>query len=204
RERHRQRVHPLLAAIEPLAMQDGVDIARQHAADAVALLPATAKPLGVITAAEETWTMPGGKGGRFIQKEKLGPASPAHHLAPPPLELADADQPGRAGPTPPEKGLGGGIMDDAAIAGEQPPMRVGDDVASGKDAVLQGHASSPSFREVRRIRPGIWRFPGAQLRPKVRLFGAPRNDKYLIRGSAAGTTARCPKESGSRYPATLR
>src|SRR5438445_6216463 len=120
-------------------MQHRVDISRQHTADAVALLPRRTKPFGVIAAAEETWAMPGGKGGRFIQKEKFGPATPAHHFAPPALEFADTDQPGRIRPALFQERLGRGIVDDAAIAGEQPAMRIGDNVARGKDAVLQGH-----------------------------------------------------------------
>ncbi len=63
----------------------------------------------------------------------------AHHLAPPAPEFADAGDPGRARPALFQQRLGRGIVDDAAIAGEQAAMRIGDDVAGGRDAVLQRH-----------------------------------------------------------------
>ena len=83
--------------------------------------------------------MAGRERGRFIEKEQFGPAAAAHHLAPPAPEFADADEPGRARPALVQQRFGGGIMDDAAIAGEQAAVRVGDDVAGGRDAVLQRH-----------------------------------------------------------------
>ena len=99
----------------------------------------------------------------------------AHHLAPPAPELADAGDPGRARPALFQQRLGRGIMDDAAVAGEQAAMRSGDDVAGGRDAVLQGHAGCRATRRhsgtVRSIEPGISRF-------RVRCFASPRNDAY--------------------------
>ena len=80
--------------------------------------------------------MPGGERGRFIQKEQLGPAATAHHLAPPSPEFADASEPCLARPAPRQR-LGCGIVDDAAIAGEKAAMRGGDDFACRRDPVLQ-------------------------------------------------------------------
>ena len=137
--RHRQRMQPLLAALQPLAMQHGVDLARANVRNAIALLPRRAKPVGVVAAAEEARAMAGRERGRLVEKEQLGPAPPAHHLAPPAPEFADAGDPRRARPALLQQGLGRGIVDDAAIAGEQAAMRGGDDVAGGRDAVLQGH-----------------------------------------------------------------
>ena len=96
--RHRQRMQPLLAALQPLAMQHGVDLARANVRNAIALLPRRAKPVGIVTAAEEAGPMTGGERGRLVEKEQLGPAPPAHHLAPPAPEFADTGDPGRARP----------------------------------------------------------------------------------------------------------
>jgi hypothetical protein len=40
-------------------------------------------------------------------------------------------------------------VDDAAIAGEQPAMRRGDDVAGGSDAILQRHLVAQSVSHIR-------------------------------------------------------
>src|SRR4051812_37891262 len=106
-------------------MQHGVDVAREGGSNTIALLPRCAKPVGIVAAAEETGTMAGRERGRFIEKEQLGPAPPAHHLAPPALELADAGDPRWGGPAPLQQRLGCGIVDDAAVAGEQASMRIG-------------------------------------------------------------------------------
>jgi len=121
-------VQALLAAQEPLAMKHGVDVARQHTPDAVALFPCRAKPVGVVAAAEEARTMARRKRGRLVEKEQLGPAAATHYLAPATSEFADASEPRLARPAP-RQGFRCGIVDDAAIAGEHPTMRRGDDVA---------------------------------------------------------------------------
>src|ERR1700687_1933069 len=131
-------MHPLLAARKPLAVKHGVDVAREDFSDAITLLPGSAKAVGIVATAEEARAMPGRERRRLIEKEQLGPAAPAHHLAPPPPEFADASEPRLARPAPGQR-LGFGIVDDAAIAGEQPAMRCSDDVAGWRNAVLQGH-----------------------------------------------------------------
>src|SRR6266481_4886945 len=93
--------------------------------------------------------MPRRQRGCLVEKKQLGPAAPAHHLAPPTFELAHASDPGSAGPAPRQR-LGRGIMNNAAIAGEHSTMRRGDDLARWRDAVLQGHGLFYS-REVRRV-----------------------------------------------------
>src|ERR1700686_4884664 len=86
--------------------------------------------------------------GRLVEKEQLGPAAAAHHLAPPSSEFADASKPRLARPAP-RQGLGCGIVDDAAIAGEHPAMRRGDNVAQRCDAVLQRQSHlRPDFSAV--------------------------------------------------------
>src|SRR2546429_3454983 len=126
-------------------MQYGVDLARQNAFHAIALLPRRPKPVGIVTAAEEAWAMAGGQCGGLVEEEQLGPAPPTHHLAPPTPEFADAGDPRRARPALFQQGLGGRVVDDAAIAGEQAAMRRRDDVAGGRDAVLKGHIDLSEF-----------------------------------------------------------
>src|SRR6266436_2246312 len=138
-------MQPLLSSRQPLPVQHRVNVAREDRPGAVTLLPRRAKAIGVVAAAKETWPMPGGEGCRLVEKEQLGPASAAHHLAPPSPEFADAGEPGRAGPAFLQQGFGCGIMDDAAIAGEQAAMRGGDDVACRRDPVLQRHEKARLF-----------------------------------------------------------
>src|SRR6266852_6383070 len=132
-------MQPLLAMIEPIAMQHGIHVARAHAARAVALPPRGTKPRRILAPAVEAWTMPGCERGRFIEKEQFGPASLPHHLAPAAAEFADAGDPGGTRPALPEQGLGRRIVDDAAVAGEHPAIWRCDDVAGGRDAVLKRH-----------------------------------------------------------------
>jgi hypothetical protein len=80
--------------------------------------------------------MPCRERGRFIEEKQLGPAPAAHHLAPPSPEFAEADEPCRVRPALFQQGLCAGIVDDAAIAGEQATVRIGDDVARGRDPIL--------------------------------------------------------------------
>src|SRR5258707_1149189 len=120
-------------------MQHGVDVAGENPRDAIALLPRRAKPVRVVAAAEEAGAMPRRQRRRLVEKEQLGPAAPAHHLAPPASEFADAGKPRLAGPAPRQQGPGRGVVNDAAIAGKQAAMWRSDDVAGRRDAVLQRH-----------------------------------------------------------------
>src|SRR6266566_9251318 len=129
-------------------MKHGVDVARQHAPDAVALLPRRAKPAGGVAAAEEARAVSRRERGRLVEKEQLGPAAAAHHLAPPALEFTDASEPRLASPSP-RQGFRYGVVDDAAVAGEQSAMRGSDDVACWRDPVLQRRSHfRPNFSAV--------------------------------------------------------
>src|SRR5438552_14288929 len=119
---------PLLSPGEPLAIKPRVNVARQHAPDAVAILPRCAKPVGVVAAAEEARAMSRRQCSCLVEEEQLGPAAAAHHLAPAASEFADASEPRPARPAPRPR-LRSGIVDDAAVAGEHPAMRRGDDFA---------------------------------------------------------------------------
>jgi hypothetical protein len=72
----------------------------------------------------------------FIQKEELSPAPLRHHCTTTPLEFAGADQPCLRRPSPTQQRLRGRIVDDAPIASEHAPLRNGDDLAEGRNAVL--------------------------------------------------------------------
>src|SRR5229473_1028701 len=164
-------------------MKHGVDVARQYAPDAVAFFPRRAKPVGVVATAEEAWAMSRRERGRLVKKEQRGPAAASHHLAPPAFEFADASEPRPAGPAP-RQGFRCGVVDDAAIAGEQSAMRGSDDVACWRDPVLQRHLLRTKT-------------------PSPRLRGEGREVTPRRRGSAAGTRARYPRERRSRCLATL-
>ena len=122
-----------------LAVKHRIHLARTNAFNAIALFPRRPKTVGVVTAAKEAGAMAGREGGGFVEKEQFGPAPSAHHLAPPAPKLADAGDPGRARPALFQQGFCRGIVDDAAVAGEHAAMRRRDDVARGRDAVLQRH-----------------------------------------------------------------
>ncbi len=122
-------MQPLLSTFQPLSMQHRVHFGREHTCNAIALFPRGAKPVGIVAAAIEARTVSGRERGRFVEKEQFGPAPAAHHLAPPSPEFADASEPRVGAPAPRQQRPGCGIMNDAAIAGEQTAMRRGDDVA---------------------------------------------------------------------------
>ena len=84
---------------------------------------------------------------RLVEKEQFGPAAAAHHLAPPSPEFADASKPRLARPAPRQQGPSRGVVNDAAIAGEQAAMRRRNDVAGRRDAVLQRH-SKPGYSAI--------------------------------------------------------
>src|ERR1700730_13995657 len=135
---------PLLAMIQPLAMQHDVDVVGENFCNTVALFPCRPKPVGVLATAEEAWPMPRRQCGRLVEEELFGPVAPAHHCAPAAPEFADASEPRPARPAPRQR-FSGGIVNDAAIAGEHAAMRRGDDLAGRRDAVLQGHGLTCSL-----------------------------------------------------------
>src|ERR1700759_4243364 len=126
-----------LAARKPLAMQRRVDLGCMQVADAVALLPAAAKTIGVVAAAVEAGPMAGRESGGLIQEKQLGPASSAHHFAAAAAELDHANEPGRARPALAQQRFRCGVVDDAAIAGEHAAIGDRDDLAWWHDAVLE-------------------------------------------------------------------
>jgi hypothetical protein len=79
-----------------------------------------------------------GKGHRFVEKEKLGPGSAAHHLPVPPFVVEDTNEPRLGRPAPPEQRFGCRVVDDPAVADEKASLRDRNDIAKRGHPVLQG------------------------------------------------------------------
>src|SRR4051794_3499411 len=109
-------------------MQQGIYVPRESMPDLVTLLPGRAKPVGVAAPTVEARAVTGRERSRLIQKEQLGPASSAHHLPAPSLELTQAYKPGHARPAPRQQGPRCGIVNNTAIAGEHSAMWGGNDL----------------------------------------------------------------------------
>ncbi len=68
---------------------------------------------------------------RLIEKEEFGPAPIGHDIAATTLVFATADQPCLARPASVQQRFGCRIVDNAAIAREQPSLRNRHDIAEG-------------------------------------------------------------------------
>src|SRR5713226_278026 len=102
-------MQPFGPTIEPLAVKHGVHVISENIFDAIAHLPRSTKPVGVVAAAEEARAMPRGERGGLVEKEQLGPAAAGHHLAPPSLEFTEASEPSLTGPAPCQQSPGCGV-----------------------------------------------------------------------------------------------
>jgi hypothetical protein len=67
----------------------------------------------------------------FIEKEKLGPAAPAHQLPATSLVVEDTNEPRLCRPAPAEQRFGCGFVDDPAVADVKASLRDRDDIATG-------------------------------------------------------------------------
>jgi hypothetical protein len=73
--------------------------------------------------------MTGGERRRLVEEEQLRPTSSAHHVAADALVVAGADKPRLGRPAFWQQRPRRGIVDDAAIAGEETALRCCDDFA---------------------------------------------------------------------------
>src|SRR6185369_6082231 len=96
---------------------------------ALSPVPRGAEGLDSLAAAEEAGPVAGGKRGRLVEEEELGPAPPRHRHAVQVLVAQFADQPAFEAPALFEQRASLGIMDDAPIAGEHSARRGRDDLA---------------------------------------------------------------------------
>ncbi len=90
-----------------------------------------------------TGAVPRGEGGGFIEKKEFGVLAGGHHRAVPSFEGQQADD-----PPLPDKGAANlpvGVVQTAPVAHEGPPLRRGDQMSEGGDAVLTGHVISLVF-----------------------------------------------------------
>src|SRR5437764_1696020 len=92
----------------------------------------------------------------FIEKEKLGPAGPAHQLPATSLVVEDTNEPRLSRPAPAKQRFGCGVVDDPAVADVKASLRDSDDIAKRGHPVLQrSPISSNSSRECHCARPRV-------------------------------------------------
>src|SRR5215813_11976601 len=139
-----------VAPQESLAVKHGIHLGRARRWASVSLRPSRTKSVRLLAPAVEARPMAGRERRGFVEEEELGPAAPRHDLAPDASELADAGDPGLRRPAPAQQGARGRIMDDAAIAHEEPALRDGDDVAERRHPVLQRHRDAYGVGRVNR------------------------------------------------------
>src|SRR5271163_2337916 len=115
--------------VKPLSVQYCIDLRGQGCLPSPCPGPSGTKRFGGPAPAKETRAVTCRQCDRLVQKEELGPTAAAHYLAPLPLIFGDTKQPCPGRPTPLQQRLGRRVMNDAAVAGEQTPLRDGDDIA---------------------------------------------------------------------------
>ena len=103
------------------------------------LRPKTLKAHGIRASALETRPVPGGKGRRLIEKEQLCVATWAHEFAPPALERQHAADPPLRGPLAPLQCLVVVVKAAATDTHHGATVWCRNDLATRRDAVLQGH-----------------------------------------------------------------
>ena len=106
--------------------------------------------LGRLAPAEEAGAMAGGERRDLVEEEKLGPARiagariAAHHIPVPAAEVKRADDPGFRRPAARQQRPRRGIMDDPAIACEEPPFGRRMNLSERVDTVLKWYGTLPS------------------------------------------------------------
>jgi hypothetical protein len=135
-DRSRYGMDPFAAAVQPLLVQYGIHLRRQRRLPCLCLAPGGAKCLGISAAAEEARAVTCGKGHRFVEKEKLGPAAAAHYLPVPPHVVENTNEPRLGRPAPPEQRFGCRVVDDPAVADEKASLRDRNDIAKRGHPVL--------------------------------------------------------------------
>jgi len=105
----------------------------------VCLAPEFGETVGGGAAAFEAGAMSGGKRGRLVEEEQLGVAVGLHELPPPVLELQHAGDPLPGRPAARPERLIRQMEAAAAVAHHEAAVRCGDDLACGRDAVLERH-----------------------------------------------------------------
>jgi len=137
--RHRQVVQQLPAALYTLRMQHPVDVTGSGHYGASARWKSRLECPSRCAPAEKARAMSGGKASCFIQKEQFRPTASAHDVAADVAPLEGANQPRPAGPATCQKRAGLRIVNDAPIACKGAALGDRDDIAHGRDAILERH-----------------------------------------------------------------
>ena len=129
-----------------------------------------------------------GKGHRFVEKEKPGPGSAAHHLPVPPLVVEDTNEPRLGRPAPPEQPFGCRVVDDPAVADEKASLRDRNDIAKRGHPVLQGSptAAHQPLAAIGRAAAHVDR----QLAIRYQSFDSPREIRRVGGGLRSSETQR--------------
>lgn len=128
--------------INSFAMKYGVHLWRRWQLSRVPASPCRLKFFGSLALAVEAGSVPRTKSGGFIEKEELGPATARHHIAPYIPELANAYDPCTRRPPLFQESFPSGVMDNAAVSHHRAALCYGNDVAEGRDTILQGHLAA--------------------------------------------------------------
>jgi DNA-binding transcriptional LysR family regulator len=99
--------------------------------------------------------MAGGQGRGLVQKEQLGPIAARHDSTADVAPSENAYQPRPNGPATFQQRPGLRIVDDAPISDEEPSLGRGDDVAHGRDSILERHALRPPHDRGRALLKGV-------------------------------------------------
>jgi hypothetical protein len=99
--------------------------------------------------------MTGSQRGRFVQEEQLGPTTGSHDGAANTTPLQPADQPSAAAPAVVQQRAGSRIVNDASVPREHSSLGFGDDVAHGRDAILQRHGLKTAAWAIRIGTPNL-------------------------------------------------
>ena len=127
----------LRARVDPLVVQPCVDRVRSAAAG-VHPGPQLAESDVVHAAAERARSVPGGERRRLVEEEQLGELARLEEpRALPAAELEPARDPASRRPPPPDPPCV--VVEATAVPVDETARGIGDEVAEGRDAVLQGH-----------------------------------------------------------------
>jgi hypothetical protein len=147
--RRRQVVQALAAAVQAFGVQNPIDIGCLGLLRMITGRKDSLKCQSCGVLAHEARSMTGSKRGRFIQEEQFGPATGSHDGAANAAPLQPADQPSSAGPAAVQQRAGWWIVDDAPVPREHSALGFSDDVAHGRDAILQRHGLKTAARAIR-------------------------------------------------------
>lgn len=145
-----QVMQALVAAIQAFGMQNPIDFGCHWPPRTIKGREGGLKRFGFGMLTQKAGPVTGSERGCFVQEEQFSPATPSHDSAANTTPLQFADQPGLAGPATVQKSARQWIVDDAPVPREHPTLGFGDDVAHGRDTVLQRHDQYRRSRAVRR------------------------------------------------------